>query len=154
MDGKDYEFKSLQEAQAAVKLHQNNNPLHNPYVAAKPVVEYLVHNDKHMIRYREESEDRIRIHSVNGHAISSDKCAYECQLCGAIYESKEYPNHSFFRTSDPRCATETHYDSNTICGLQEVEKICLCPSIFQESEEREEQQKKLKTQAHFHCICE
>ncbi len=46
MDGKDYEFKSLEDAQAAVEQHRSKKPLHNPYVAAKPVVEYLTHTDK------------------------------------------------------------------------------------------------------------
>ncbi len=138
---------NLEDAQAAVELHRSKNPLHNPHVATKPIVEYLIHTDKYMIRYRQTSaaEDRIRIHSVNGHTIASDKCAYICQLCGAIYQSKEYPNHSFFPTTDPNCLLETHQNYDMICGLQNVEKICLCPTIFEESEQYEEQLTKTKS---------
>ena len=146
MDGKDEEFRSLQDAQATVDLHRTNNPLHYPYVLPNPLVEYLTHTDKYMMRYRANNPaDSIRIHSINGYVITSNKCAYACKLCGAIYRSKDYPNHSFFKTGDTKCNKETHYNENTICGLTSVGKICICPTIFQEAERREEQQKKIKS---------
>lgn len=140
MDGREYEFKSLEAAQAEIDLHRKNKPLHNPYVSSKPIMEYLIHMDKYMMRYRQTDtgEDTIRIHSVNGHTIAPDKCAYICQLCGAIYQSKDYNGYTLFDTTDPRCQMETH-------GLQKLEKICLCHTIFEEREEHEEQQTKRKS---------
>ena len=65
-------------------------------------------------------------------------------MCGAIYQSKGYPNHLFFKTSDPGCNTEKHWDTSR-CGLTSVEKICICPTVFQEAKQREEQQTKIKS---------
>jgi hypothetical protein len=132
MDARNYEFKNKEAAQAAIDLH-------HPYLSSKPIVEYLIHTYKYMMRYRQTyaAEDTIRIHSINGHTIASDKCAYICQLCGAIYQSKDYYGYTLFDTNDPRCQTETH-------GLQELKKFVYVLR-YSKREEREEQQTKIKS---------
>jgi hypothetical protein len=140
MDGKEQEFKTVKDAQAAIDEHKANNPLHEPKLSGQsPVIEYLTHTDKHMIRYRTSAraanpdDDFVHVYSVNGYHIASDKCAYECKLCNAIYESKEDGYSRAFRTGDPRCNNETHYD-NSRTGLRSLQKICVCPTIYEEQE--------------------
>jgi hypothetical protein len=134
MDGKEQEFNTKELAQLTIDEHKSNKPLHNPEISL-PMIEYLIHNDKHMVRYRRGEYDDliIHVHTVDGFHISSDKCAYECNKCGAIYQSKG-EGHTMFRTSDPRCAKEVHSESEIgSSGYREsnLTKICVCPDLEQ-----------------------
>ena len=87
MDGKEYqEFYKLEHAEATIRLHRDKKPLHNPRILPA-VTEYLTHDDKYILRYGAKN-DHVKIHSVNGFHITSDKCAFACKKCGAIYTSK------------------------------------------------------------------
>jgi hypothetical protein len=88
------EYYKLGKPKAAIKLHKDTHPLHNPKIVHK-VTEYLTHTNKHMIRYR-MVDDSVRVYSVNGFFISSDKCSFACKTCGAIYESKALNGRSSF----------------------------------------------------------
>lgn len=135
MDGKEQEFNTEELAQLAIDEHKSNKPLHNPEILL-PIIEYLIHNDKQMVRYRRGEYDNptIHVHTVDGFHISSDKCAYECDKCGAIYQSKGEFGHTIFQTSDPRCAKEEHSESKIGSrGYRErnLTKICVCPDLEQ-----------------------
>lgn len=121
MDGKEQEFYKIADAKAAIKLHKSNNPLHKPYINDIEK-EYVIRQDEHMLRYRSDRNGRVfRVYSVDGFKIASDKCAYACKQCGAIWESKGL-GHSLFTTDDPRCTDETHTISDLV-------KLCICEDI-------------------------
>src|SRR5438270_8636416 len=69
MDGRGVEYKTVEDAQADIDLHKANHPLHEPHINSAPIVEYLTHTDRHMIRYR-VSGDTIRVYSVNGYKVA------------------------------------------------------------------------------------
>lgn len=59
---------------------------------------------------------------TKGFYISDDKHAYECQECGAIYQSKNKDSRSLFATDDLRCNNCNH-------GLDSLLRICECKEI-------------------------
>lgn len=61
--------------------------------------------------------------SVDGFKIASDKCAYECKNCGAIFQSKNELYRSIFATNDPRC--KTCKDGENI----DLQRICECEPL-------------------------
>jgi hypothetical protein len=94
LDGQEgLEFKTLEDANSIIKKHIVDKPLHRPKVS-KPVTEYMVRTDKYMVRYR--GTHGLHVYSVNGYHIASDKCAYGCKTCGAIFQSKGAFNHRMF----------------------------------------------------------
>lgn len=141
MDGKEHqEFYKLEHAEAAIRLHRDKKPLHNPRILP-PVTEYLTHDDRYILRYRAEN-DHVKIHSVNGFRIPSDKCAFACKKCGAIYTSRALYDRSFFPTSDPKCKVEVHHfyeEKDVLRKEYNIEKICICPDLdeYRQLEEEE-----------------
>ncbi|HKG87287.1 MAG TPA: hypothetical protein VKA95_03085 [Nitrososphaeraceae archaeon] len=63
-----------------------------------------------------------KIYSVDGFRIASDKCAYVCQKCKAVYQSKTLFGRTMFHTKDPRCKTCDH-------GFIDLKKVCECPDL-------------------------
>lgn len=141
IDGKEYlEFYKREDAEAAARLHKDNKPLHSPRVLPA-VTEYLTHNNRYMLRYRAK-DDYVHIHSVNGFQISSDKCAFACKKCGAIYSSKGLYGRSFFPTSDPKCKAEIHHlyeQKDVLTREYNIEKICICPDLDERRQLEEEE---------------
>jgi len=58
---------------------------------------------------------------VEGLRIAWDKHAYECQTCGAIWQSKNIRSRNIFPTDDERCNTCDH--------LNCLKQICRCDPI-------------------------
>jgi hypothetical protein len=127
INGEEQEFNTLDKANAAITLHAKEKPLHKPYLH-KPVIEYIVSDMNHMIRYRGgdgKEFDHSHVYSVDGFKIASDKHAYECMECGAIYQSKDARDRTVFPTDDPRCSRETHKMKSL------SNRICQCPTIWE-----------------------
>ena len=122
------EFYSIWKAKVASKLHRDTHPLHKPRISHK-ITEYLIHTNKHMIRYR-MINDSVHVYSVNGFLISSDKCSFACKTCGAIYESKALNGRSLFPVSGPRCNLCFEKEEKQIVEYN-LEKICICPDLFE-----------------------
>jgi hypothetical protein len=97
--GRTKNSKTKEEAHAVAKKHIVDKPLHNPKVAP-PVTEYLIHNEKYMVRYRTNGFNGIHVYSVNGNHIGGNKCAFACKHCGAIFRSKGICGHTTFPTNE------------------------------------------------------
>ena len=129
------EFYKLVNAKAAIELHKDTHSLHRPRILSK-VTEYLTHTSRHMIRYR-TVDDSMHVYSVNGCRICHDKCAFSCKTCGAIYESKALNGRSVFPIGGPRCNLCFRRGENRIVE-DNLEKICICPDLFELGELEEE----------------
>ena len=140
IDGKEsQEFYKLGEAEAAIRLHKDSYPLHKPRILPR-IIEYLIHSSKYMIRYRAVN-GYVHVHSVNGFFIPSDKCAFACRRCDAIYKSKSLYGHSFFPTFNPKCKAEVHslYESREGQYPEyNIVKICVCPDLDERIQIKEE----------------
>jgi DNA replicative helicase MCM subunit Mcm2 (Cdc46/Mcm family) len=68
-------------------------------------------------------KDRKWVTRVDGFKISSDKHAYVCETCGAVFQSKNIHRRSLFRTDDPRCI---ECEKNCRGALK---RVCECPPI-------------------------
>ena len=157
--GEEKEFYTLESANAAVLQHAKDNPLHKPAINSRKT-EYLIREKRHLIKYRtiwaydnkkqelqELEPSQVQVYSVNGYRIASDKHAYECLECGAIYQSKGATCHTIFPTDDPLCNEETHYDARN-ARILVSNRLCLCLTI----EEREEEwDKELRAEGCFYC---
>jgi hypothetical protein len=133
------DFYKLGKAKAAIRLHKDTHPLHKPRILRK-ITEYLTHSSKYMKRYRMVN-DIVHVYYVNGFRISSDKCAFACKKCGAIYKSKALYGHSFFPTSDLKCKAEVHsrFEKRQDQIVEyNLEKICICPDLNEREQLEEE----------------
>lgn len=66
-----------------------------------------------------------KVTSVDGFSIASDKHAYKCKRCGAIFQSKNIYTRGIFPTDDPRCKNcdDVRHD------YLDLEKVCECDPI-------------------------
>ena len=69
------------------------------------------------LQYKDE-----RIYKAGGFLISSDKHAYQCQECGAIFQSKNKDYRSIFATDDRRCDKCNH-------SSDALKRVCDCKPI-------------------------
>ena len=78
-----------------------------------------------------EYDERERVKSVDGFHIMSDKHAYKCKICGAIWQSKNIYNRSLFRTDDPRCeeCDDMGGSGELTHPREELEQVCKCDPI-------------------------
>ena len=78
----------------------------------------------HLFVYERYPSGFESVIEVDGFHISSDKCAYECIYCKAIYMSKNISIRSIFATDDPRsgkiCTNKEGHDLKRICKCEEI----------------------------------
>jgi hypothetical protein len=92
------------------------------------VKEVRIRNRTHVIVY---DVDSLRVEEVDGFEIQSDKCAYICRECGAIFNSKNIYCRSLFHTNDPQCKECIHIyrrnkDERMDVNIRNLDKICEC----------------------------
>jgi hypothetical protein len=86
---------------------------------------------KHKIKYQKYPSGYEGVIEVDGFRIAEDKCAYECNVCGAIYMSKNIDCRSVFRTDDPRSPC-SHIATGIFSEMGEpkLTRICKCEPII------------------------
>lgn len=70
--------------------------------------------------------DTRHVKYVNDFYIGSDKHAYQCQKCGAIFQSKSIDERTIFKTDDPKCIS---CDENRH-SIDDLKRICACPERY------------------------
>jgi len=132
IDGERKEFYTLEYANKFVAEHKKQKPLHNPNISSK--TEIVTNNQKHLMMYRSSpySDDYLEMYSIDGYRIASDKHAYECLICGAIFESKGADCHTVFDTDDPRCK-ECKHPAKFLSG-----RLCACLTMEEWDREQDD----------------
>jgi len=79
------------------------------------------------LKYKKHPSGVEHIEKVNGFWIAGDKHAYQCQKCGAIFQSKNKDCRNIIPTADPQCYS---CEQNIKHTNDDLKQVCKCDPII------------------------